>query len=59
MLGAMGAVTIMTGLLVTGVWFSLKEPSYSGVMAATGLSYLGVLTAFGVVVAGRLLVAGL
>ncbi len=58
-LGAMGAVTIMTGLLVAGVWFSLKEPSYSGVMAATGLSYLGVLTAFGVVVAGRLLVAGL
>ncbi len=59
MLAAMGAVTIMTGLLVTGVWFSLKEPSYSGVMAATGLSYLGVLTAFGVVVAGRLLIAGL
>ncbi|MEA2001012.1 MAG: hypothetical protein U9N84_03870 [Actinomycetota bacterium] len=59
MLGAMGAVTLMTGLLIAGVWFSLKEPSYSGVMAATGLSYLGVLTAFGVVVVGRLLVAGL
>ncbi len=55
----MVALTLMTGLLVAGVWFSLKEPAYSGVMAATGLSYLGLLTTFGVVVVGRQLVAGL
>ncbi len=59
MIAALGALAIMTGLLAAGVWFSLREPAYSGVMAATGLSYLGVLTAFGVVVVGRLLVAGL
>jgi len=59
MIGAMAAVSVMTALLIAAVWFSLKERAYSGVMAATGLSYLGVLTAFGVVVIGRLLVAGL
>ncbi len=58
-IAALVALAIMTGLLTAGVWFSLKEPTYSGVMAATGLSYLGVLTAFGVVVVGRLLVSGL
>lgn len=58
MLAAMAALTVMTALLVTAVWFSLREPGYSGVMAATGLSYLGVLTTFCVVVVGRLLVAG-
>lgn len=58
MIGAFVALTALSVLLVAGVWFSLKEPAYSGVMAATGLSYLGVLTAFGVVVVGRLLVAG-
>ncbi len=46
----------MSALLMVGVWFSLKEPSYSGVMAATGLSYLAVLTALGASVAGRSLV---
>lgn len=59
MIAALVALTVLTGLLTAAVWFSLKEPAYSGVMAATGLSYLGVLTAFGVVVVGRLLVAGL
>ena len=59
MIGAMVALVVMTGLLVAAVWFSLKEPGYSGVMAATGLSYLGVLTTFGVVVVGRLLLTGL
>lgn len=47
------ALVLMTGLLIVGVWYSLAEPSYTGVMAATGLSYLGVLTAFGVLVLGR------
>ncbi len=51
------ALTLMTGLLLAGVVFALKEPSYSGVMAATGLSYLAVLTSFGVVVLGRMLAA--
>jgi len=52
------ALVAMTALLVAGVWFSLKEPSYTGVMAATGLSYLGTLTAVGVLVVGRLVVWG-
>ncbi len=59
MIGAFVALSVMSALLVAAVWFSLKEPAYSGVMAATGLSYLGVLTSFGVIVVGRLLVAGL
>jgi hypothetical protein len=52
------ALVAMTTLLVLGVWFSLREPSYTGVMAATGLSYLGTLTAVGVLVVGRLVVWG-
>jgi hypothetical protein len=39
--------------LMVGVWFSLRVPSYTGVMAATGLSYLATLTALGAVVIGR------
>ena len=45
-------------LLMAGVWGSLREPRYSGVRAATGLSYLAVLVAFGVVTIGRSLVGG-
>jgi hypothetical protein len=52
------ALSVFTALLIAGVWFSLREPRYSGVMAATGLSYLAVLTAFGVVTLGRALVTG-
>ena len=59
MIAAMVALAAMTALLVAAIWFSLRETGYSGVMAATGLSYLGVLTALGTAVAGRLLVAGL
>ena len=40
------------------VWASLGEQGYSGVMAATGLSYLATLTATGAAVVGRLLVDG-
>lgn len=54
---AYAALAAMTALLIIGVIFSLKEPSYTGVMAATGLSYLAVLTAFGVAVVGRMLIA--
>jgi hypothetical protein len=51
-------LSAMSGLLVVGVFFALKEPAYSGVMAATGLSYRAVLTVIGAGVAGRSLVAG-
>jgi hypothetical protein len=44
-------------LMMVGVWFSLKERGYEGVMAATGLSYLTVLTALGSVALGRILLA--
>ena len=37
----------MTVLLAVGVWYSLKEKGYEGVMAATGLSYLATLTVLG------------
>lgn len=46
-----------TALLMVAVWFALAEEGYAGVMAATGLSYLAVLTAIGAAVAGRLLVS--
>jgi hypothetical protein len=49
------ALVVMTGLLIAAVWFSLREPRYSGVMAATGLSYLAVLTSAGVMVVGRII----
>ena len=37
----------LTGVLVFFTRAALKERSYSAVMAATGLSYLAILTAFG------------
>ena len=52
------ALAAFCAVLMLGVWGSLREPRYSGVMAATGLSYLAVLVAFGVVTVGRSLVAG-
>lgn len=48
----------MSVLLMAGVWFSLDQPSYSGVMAATGLSYLAVLTCLGSTALGRALAGG-
>ncbi len=52
------ALAVMTGLLIVAVWFSLAEPRYTGVMAATGLSYLAILTAFGVLYLGRYIAWG-
>lgn len=52
------ALAVMTGLLIVAVWLSLDEPRYTGVMAATGLSYLAVLTCFGTVVVGRMVAYG-
>jgi hypothetical protein len=46
-------------LLMLGVIGALRHPAYSGVMAATGLSYLAVLTTLGAVFLGRALVAGI
>jgi hypothetical protein len=42
----LGCATL-TGLLAVFTRAALKERSYSAVMAATGLSYLAILTAFG------------
>ncbi len=59
--GAVGwafvVLALVSVLMMLGVWFSLKETGYEGVMAATGLSYLSVLTALGTVALGRFLVA--
>lgn len=48
-------LSVTTMVLIAAVWFSLGEPGYPAVMAATGLSYLAVLTAVGTTVLGRLL----
>lgn len=44
--------------LMAAVIGALRYPAYSGVMAATGLSYLAVLTSLGAVFLGRALIAG-
>lgn len=41
------ACALTTGILGVTTTRALKEPSYSAVMAATGLMYLAILTAFG------------
>lgn len=51
------ALASISVLMMIGVWFSLREKGYEGVMAATGLSYLSVLTALGTVALGRFLTA--
>jgi hypothetical protein len=45
-----------TALLMTAVWFALRERGYAAVMAATGLSYLALLTAIGAAALGRALI---
>jgi hypothetical protein len=47
-----------SALLMLGVYVALGEEGYAGVMSATGLSYLALLTAIGAVVIGRMLVEG-
>ena len=56
---AFWALVVTSVILMAGVLGSLRYPAYSGVMAATGLSYLAVLTSLGAVFLGRVLVAGL
>lgn len=60
--GATVAFWVLMGtsvVLMAAVHASLRYQAYSGVMAATGLSYLAVLTSLGGVFLGRVLVAGL
>jgi hypothetical protein len=47
----------MTGILAIFTRAALRERSYSAVMAATGLSYLAILTAFGTDLVARALLA--
>ena len=58
--GALGwtlaGLAMVGAALVAGAWFALGETGYSGVMAATGLSYLGVVTIAGVVFLNHLMV---
>ena len=62
--GSAAALVISLGLagtsllLMVAVWFALRYPSYPGVMAATGLSYLTVLTSLGAVTLVRALAVG-
>jgi hypothetical protein len=50
--------TVLTGVLVVVTRAALKERSYSAVMAATGLMYLAILTAFCQDIVARALLAG-
>lgn len=52
-------LAVTSVVLMVAVIGALRYPAYSGVMAATGLSYLAVLTSLGAVFLGRALVAGL
>lgn len=59
--GAIGFwVLLVTSIvLMVAVIGALRYPAYSGVMAATGLSYLALLTTLGAVFVGRAIAAGL
>lgn len=53
-------VLLVTSMvLMAAVIAALRYPAYSGVMAATGLSYLALLTTLGAVFVGRATAAGL
>jgi hypothetical protein len=51
-------LAVSSAVLMLAVIGALREEGYSGVMAATGLSYLALLTAIGAAVLGRLLLDG-
>lgn len=59
--GAIGywVLFVTSVVLMVAVIAAIRYPAYSGVMAATGLSYLALLTTLGVVFVGRAIVAGL
>lgn len=52
------ASAVVTGVLAWTTRAALRERSYSAVMAATGLLYLAILTAFCTDIVGRALLAG-
>lgn len=52
------ACAVTTVVLCGVTWAALKERSYSAVMAATGLLYLAILTAFGTDLIARAVLAG-
>jgi hypothetical protein len=52
------ACVVTTGGLVIVTRLALRERAYSAVMAATGLLYLAILTAFGMDLVARALLAG-
>jgi hypothetical protein len=56
---AFWTLLVTSVVLMVAVVAALRYPAYSGVMAATGLSYLALLTTLGAVFLGRALVAGL
>ena len=51
------ACTVMTVGLVAATRAALRERQYSAVMAATGLMYLAIVTAFGQDLVARILLA--
>jgi len=53
-----GACAITTGVLSVVTLKALQERAYSAVMAATGLMYLAILTAFGTDLVARAVLAG-
>lgn len=58
LIGWMWIVCALSTLALAGVtWLALKERFYSAVMAATGLLYLAILTAFGTDVMARAVIA--
>jgi hypothetical protein len=58
LLGWMWVVcAITTGVLFGVTWLALRERYYSAVMAATGLLYLAILTAFGTDLVARAILA--
>lgn len=59
--GALGfwVLLVTSVILMAAVVAALRYPAYSGVMAATGLSYLALLTTLGAVFVGRAIAAGL
>jgi hypothetical protein len=52
-------LAVTSVVLMVAVIAAIRYPAYSGVMAATGLSYLALLTTLGAVFVGRAIVAGL
>lgn len=52
-LATVAGLGFLTAVLMVLVYLALRERGYAGVMAATGLSYLAVLTGLGAVAASR------